>query len=427
MTSSTDQTASSVRATIVAQRDQMTKILEITPEAIDILEEELGGVATTIKSYHYKGGRMNGHLAVIIPQDEYRTIIEDEEWEYEEPAELEAYDENAITATVAQRAVLEARHRRKMGSLVTHEGVKQGLIDLIIYAVGEDAVVALKQRFVKYLKTSPKQMIEHLRKKTCIKMTTLEKDKYKTSGYSAQWDTSRNITLYWKSLDEHTVRLKARNIATSEAEKVTAAVACMWESGFFTEEALIKWEKMESNAQTWEAAQEYFSDLYHDHNQYLKATAKKARFETCDQLNNIEEVNEEAAKKDDAAMMFAMMQEQHQEQMNQMRESNKAALEMAQQSMKEMAAMMKAMNGRGNDNATDKENTPPNVNKVKKEHEERAKSKRNALGPKKEMYSYANRKVCTNCNQLVQHYPKYCFELEANKAARPKDWKSRKD
>ena len=57
----------------------MTKILEITPEAIDILEEELGGVATTIKSYHYKGGRTNGHLAVIIPQDEYRTIIEDEE------------------------------------------------------------------------------------------------------------------------------------------------------------------------------------------------------------------------------------------------------------------------------------------------------------------------------------------------------------
>ena len=70
--------------------------------------------------------------------------------------------------------------------MITHEGVKLGLIDLIIYAVGEDAVVTLKQRFVKYLKTSPKQMIEHLRKKTCIKMTTLEKDKYKTSGYSAQ-------------------------------------------------------------------------------------------------------------------------------------------------------------------------------------------------------------------------------------------------
>ena len=406
----------------------MTKILEITPEAIDILEEELGGVATTIKSYHYKGGRTNGHLAVIISQDEYRTIIEDEDWAYEEPVELEAYDETAITATVAQRAVLEAKHRRKMDSLVTHDGVKQGLIDLIIYAVGEDAVVTLKQRFVKYLKTSPKQMMEHLRKKTCIKMTTLEKDRYKTSGYSAQWDTTRNIALYWKSLDEHTVRLKARNIATSEAEKVTAAVARMWESGFFTEEALIKWEKMESDAQTWEAAQKYFSDLYHDHKQYSQATSKKARFQTRDQLNNIKEAKEEAAEKDDAAMMFAMMQEQHQEQMNQMRESNKAALEMAQNSMKEMAAMMKAMNGRGNEKASDKENASPNVDaNVKKEHEERAKAKRAALGPKKEMYSYANRKVCTNCNQLVQHYPKDCFELDANKAARPKDWKSRKD
>ena len=42
-------------------------------------------------------------------------------------------------------------------------------------------------------------------------------------------------------------------------------------------------------------------------------------------------------------MLFAMMQEQHSEQMNQMREQNKAALDMAQQGMREMAAMMKTM------------------------------------------------------------------------------------
>ena len=321
MTNSTDL-AASIRASISAQKDQVTRIIgDITPEAIDNLEEELGGVATTVKSYHFKEGRVNGHLAAIIPQDEYRTIIDNEEWVYAVPEELDEYDEDAITATVAQRAVLEAKHRRKNDSLITFGGVCEGTKDLIIYAVGEDAVVALKERFVKYEKATPKAMIKHLRDKTCVKMTTLEKDRFKRQGYEAEWDTTKNIALYWKALDNHTIRLKSQSIATSNSEKVTAAVARMWESGFFTEEALIKWEKKTEAEQTWDEVQTYFGELYHDHKQYSKATAKKARFaEGMSHVKSEQLPPAAPAEKEDAAMLFAMMQEQHSEQMNQMRE-----------------------------------------------------------------------------------------------------------
>ena len=108
-------------------------------------------------------------------------------------------------------------------------------------------------------------MFTHLRDKTCTKMTMLEKDRFKRQGYEAEWDTTKNIALYWKALDNHTIRLKSRSIATSNSEKVTAAVACMWESGFFTEEALIKWEKKTEAEQTWDEVQTYFGELYHDH------------------------------------------------------------------------------------------------------------------------------------------------------------------
>ena len=37
-----------------------------------------------------------------------------------------------------------------------------------------------------------------------------------------------------------TIKLESLSIATSDDEKVTAAVARMWESGFFTEEKLIE-------------------------------------------------------------------------------------------------------------------------------------------------------------------------------------------
>ena len=427
MSNSTDL-AASIRASIVAQKDEITKIVgEITPEAIDNLEEELGGVATTVKSYHFKGGRENGHLAAIVSEDDYREIIEDEEWEYVEPEDQEEYDPDAVACTVAQRAVREAKWKRKATSLVTFGGVCEGTKDLIIYAVGEDAVVSLKQRFVKYGKVSPKQMIKHLRDKTCVKMTTLEKDRFKRQGYEAEWDVTKNIAVYWKLLDDHTIHLKNRKIKTSDEEKVTAAVARMWESGFFTEEALIKWEKRDSDDQEWDDVQEYFGELYHDHKQFSKATAKKARFD--ERMNHVKTQPQEVAQSEDAAMMFAMMQEQHSEQMNQMREQNKAALEMAQQSMREMAAMMKTMGGnrgKSDENAeeVDKENKPPN--KPPRDRNKRPGDKRSNLGPKKEMFSWANRKVCKNCNQLVQHFDKDCFELEANAKDRPPNWTSRK-
>ena len=428
MTGSTNLTGS-IRDSIIAQKDQITQIIgEITPESIDNLEEEVGGVAATVKSYHFDSGIDNGHLAVIIPQADYRIIIEDDGWEYEPPEELEEYDAAAVTATVAQRAVIKAQHKRKYESLLTFTGVSVGAKELIIYAVGEEAVIALKARFIKYAKITPQQMIKHLRDKTCIKMTTLEKDRFKRQGYEAQWDVTKNIVLYWKALDQHTIRLASRGITTSDDEKVTAAVARMWESGFYTEEKLIEWEKKDDEEQTWAAVQTYFGGLYHDHKQYAKATAKRARMS--EGMNNIEEKakEEQAAEKDDASMMFAMMQEQHTEQMNIMREQNeaamaqnKAALAMAQTQMEKMATMMAAMSGKG---GADKENAPPNP------RDRRKKIKREpgttGLGPKLPMFSWADRKVCKNCNQLVCHFAKDCHELEANASRRPPNWTSRK-
>ena len=50
MTNSTN-TATSIREAVWAQKDQVTQLLgDITPEAIDNMEEEIGGVVATVKS-----------------------------------------------------------------------------------------------------------------------------------------------------------------------------------------------------------------------------------------------------------------------------------------------------------------------------------------------------------------------------------------
>ena len=109
-------------------------------------------------------------------------------------------------------------------------------------------------------------------------MTTMEKDTFKRSKYLTKWDTTECITDYWKHLDELTTKLGERNIATSDEEKVMAAVAIMWESGFLTDKNLIKWEKKEASDQTWTNVKTYFTDLYQSHIQYIKSLAKRSRF-----------------------------------------------------------------------------------------------------------------------------------------------------
>ena len=69
-----------------------------------------------------------------------------------------------------------------------------------------------------------------------------------------------------------------RNITTSEEKKVMAAVARMWESEFFTDKNLIKWEKKEAADQTWENVKIYFTELYQSHTQYSKSLVKRSRF-----------------------------------------------------------------------------------------------------------------------------------------------------
>ena len=73
-------------------------------------------------------------------------------------------------------------------------------------------------------------MMKHLRYKSCVKITTMEKDTFKRSKYLTKWNTTECITNYWKHLDKMTTKLEERNIATSDEEKVMAGVARMWES-----------------------------------------------------------------------------------------------------------------------------------------------------------------------------------------------------
>ena len=78
----------------------------------------------------------------------------------------------------------------------------------------------------------------------------------------------------------------------------------MWESGFFTETKLTSWEQKLKEDRGWPEVKTYLEQLYHDHKQYSRATAKKALF--ADSAYNIKE----AVKKIQEGLRHPQMMQQ---------------------------------------------------------------------------------------------------------------------
>ncbi len=60
--------------TLISLRNKLTHLNGvITPEAVNKLEDELGGIFTVTKTHHYKQGQKYGHLASAVPKQKVQT------------------------------------------------------------------------------------------------------------------------------------------------------------------------------------------------------------------------------------------------------------------------------------------------------------------------------------------------------------------
>ena len=132
-----------------------------------------------------------------------------------------------------------AEHKILQKSYNDYLGVEEAGKELILYAVGDDALAPLKKLYIGFRDTTVFGMINHLHLKTAIKMTTAQKHEYKTTRYNNPRDLTTSITAYFTQLDQFQVSLDDRGIATSEEEKMMAAGAQMWNSEMLTKDQIL--------------------------------------------------------------------------------------------------------------------------------------------------------------------------------------------
>jgi len=165
-----------------------------------------------------------------------------------------------------------AQHKIAQKSYRDYLSVEEAGKELIMYAAGDNAVAPLKKQYIGFGDTTILQMIEHLRLKMAIRMTTVQKFEYKTNGYNTTWDPTTSITAYFTQLDRFQVSLGDRGIATRDQEKTMAAGAQMWQSKMFTEDQMVAWENRTSVTQTWTELQTYFTEKWLERKQYSATT-----------------------------------------------------------------------------------------------------------------------------------------------------------
>ena len=94
-----------------------------------------------------------------------------------------------------------AKHKVKQKSYRDYLSVKEAGKELILYAVGDDTTAPLKKQYIGFGDTTVLAMIDHLRLKMAIRMTTAQKHECKMNGYNTLWDPTTSISAYFAQLD----------------------------------------------------------------------------------------------------------------------------------------------------------------------------------------------------------------------------------
>ena len=363
------------------RKETVTKIHgQPTSHDLTNLEKEIISILANIPTT--LGGGNHGHVGVIMDQVDYNTMTTG--IDFVNPVNPGIYPAGlALNAAAGTRAREEAIHKELIAQFETLEGVKLGTKDLILEAVDNEYLSEIEHDTLGFLNQTPRQMIEHLLTRGGALDFADTKDLL--AERDGEWNVTENPQIYFNRVEKAIKGLIRNGINSDLNERRDIALFQLKATGEF-DPAVREWEAKPAADKTWANIKTFISAEYAKENKQNKLSAKHFKVNT---MQEQAEATEE---------LIAHLTEAHTRQMETLVQTTTAA-------MKEMMLLLK-------------ENKTP-INKVPDEEKQRKRDE------KKKKYNDAP--VCKNCGK--KHPSKAeneCWELEANKASRPANWKSMK-
>ena len=363
------------------RKETVTKIHgQPTSHDLTNLEKEIISILANIPTT--LGGGNHGHVGVIMDQVDYNTMTTG--IDFVNPVNPGIYPAGlALNAAAGTRAREEAIHKELIAQFETFEGVKLGTKDLILEAVDNEYLSEIEHDTLGFLNQTPRQMIEHLLTRGGALDFADTKDLL--SERDGEWNVTENPQIYFNRVEKAIKGLIRNGINSDLNERRDIALFQLKATGEF-DPAVREWEAKPAADKTWANIKTFISAEYAKENKQNKLSAKHFKVNT---MQEQAEATEE---------LIAHLTEAHTRQMETLVQTTTAT-------MKEMMLLSK-------------ENKTP-MNKIPDEEKQRKRDE------KKKKYNDAP--VCKNCGK--KHPSKAeneCWELEANKASRPANWKSMK-
>lgn len=379
---------------------------------LDTLEKELAVVAATQKTSLFEGGQRHGHLCNVISDEAYGIIINDEDFEFEEPELPEAYNPEILPHMGdVQRKTMEAEWEKRKQHYQVYLGVQEVLRKLIVGAVDPQYLRELDNEYTGFTEHTARAIIEHLRTK--CKLTTTEKSKMRDQ-INFEWEQSQDFASYVVEMEKIQRRLERWGITIDEDTMIAAAIKQVNKCTVFTKEHKKAWEEIDDEEKDWALFKTYFIEKYDEEEQYAEETAGRGG------LQGINQISEEADEAEDELSEYLyslkVAATEQSEAMNQVNTKTLSVVEELTARVKSLTETVAAQQK----TITSQQNT---IAKLLGENGGggggggggNRNGNRNTTGQKKK---------CPNCGKEGFHKPDDCLELPANEGKRKAGWKS---
>ena len=366
----------------------VTKIVgQPTIQSIDLLEEELIAIAASIATP--LGGGDNGHAAMLMENDEYMAEFAVPQPGFVPPVNPGVYPVGPFPP--GTRAEREAEHDNLVDVYQTYLGVGEGLKDLIREAVEEDYYIELKQERVGYLRTTAKEMITHLRSRwgdadfvdKCALINELNQP----------WSAAEVPTIYFNRIEKAMKQLARVGVPWPREACINNALKAFKDAGEY-DAAVREWEAKPEVDKTWDNVKKMITSEYSKYQRQHSTSAKSLGYGAANSIEDYAALTEE---------VVATLTEEHSKDMK----AQVQRMEALAKAMTDLVAGLKSQTP----SATAQNNEKTDRQKKRQEY-------RNKLKDAKE---------CIHCKKKHPNKPDdKCWELEANSADRPENWKSSK-
>lgn len=357
-----------------------------TNQDIDRLDDELTAIASSFPSD--LGGGLHGHAGLVKSDADYALFAPGTPFIV--PPNPGLYPQGPIPA--AQRDRRLAEHKGLVAQFHTCVGVSKGLKDLILQAVDEDFLLEIRDEGIAYLNVTPLQMLTHLRARwgsmDFVDITAL------MAECDAPWNAAEVPTKYFNRVDKARRQLSRANIQIDERAMLAKALKSFKDAGDF-DPAIREWEARPVATQTYANLKVVMCAEYSKLNRQDATTARATGHAS---VNNIVQEMAQATEE-----LVAELTERHSKQVEALIKSNSEAME------KLTAAILA---NKPTATATAAGNTSSKSAAAAAKAAKWAEKKKNAT-------------TCPHCDRIHPNRTHdQCWELPANAAKRPANWKS---